>query len=81
MIISACRFVDEVLEYNSEEQLYDIMKSRNIDIRFLGDDYIGRNITGDDLDVKIHYIDRSHGISTTSVLERILKTFEDRDEA
>ncbi|MCZ8286310.1 MAG: adenylyltransferase/cytidyltransferase family protein, partial [Bacteroidia bacterium] len=38
LIMASCRYVDEVLAYNSEEELLDIMKSKKIDIRFLGED-------------------------------------------
>ena len=54
-----------VIRYTYEEQLLDILKSGNFDVRFLGDDYIGKNYTGDSLGIPIHYLDRSHGWSTT----------------
>jgi glycerol-3-phosphate cytidylyltransferase len=74
MILQSCRYVDEVLEYNSEEELYNMMKEKNIDIRFLGDDYKGKPITGPDLDIELYYINRDHGYSTTSVIDRIIKS-------
>ncbi len=74
MVIANSRYVDEVMEYNSEEELYDIMKTKKIDVRFLGDDYQGRSITGSDLNIPLHYIDRSHGYSTTNAIDKILKT-------
>ena len=65
LIMENSRFVDEVLIYNSEEELLEIMKNKKIDIRFLGEDYKDKKITGSELAVKIHYIDRSHGLSTS----------------
>lgn len=65
LIMAACRYVDEVLEYNSEEELLGILKNRKIDVRFLGDDYRGKPITGQELPIAIHYTDRSHGLSTS----------------
>jgi glycerol-3-phosphate cytidylyltransferase len=65
LIMSSCVFVDEVLEYNSEEELLAILKDRDISIRFLGEDYRGKPITGSDLNIPIHYTDRSHGLSTS----------------
>ena len=38
---------------------------RKIDVRFLGNDYKGKDFTGKDLNIPIHYLDRSHGWSTT----------------
>lgn len=65
LIMASCRYVDEVLVYNSEEELLDIMKSKKIDIRFLGEDYKGRAITGEDLGIEIYYTNRGHGLSTS----------------
>ncbi len=65
MIMKACRYVDEVLIYNSEEELLEILKTKSIDVRFLGADYKDKKITGANLNIKIHYTDRSHGLSTS----------------
>lgn len=72
IIMKSCKFVDEVLEYNSEEELYDLLISKNINIRFLGEDYRNRSITGEDLNIEIYYTNRSHGYSTSEVRDRIL---------
>jgi len=74
LILEACRFVDEVVVYNSEAELLDILKSRKIDIRFLGDDYRGKKITGSELNIPIHYTDRSHGLSSSAYRKKITGT-------
>jgi glycerol-3-phosphate cytidylyltransferase len=66
LIMKSCRYVDEVVTYGSESELLDILKSGRINIRFLGEDYRGRAITGGDLNIPIHYTDRSHGLSTSA---------------
>lgn len=71
LIMSSCRYVDEVLEYNSEEELLNILKTKSISIRFLGEDYRGRPITGADLPIEIYYTDRSHGLSTSLYKNRL----------
>lgn len=65
LIMSSCKYVNEVLEYNSEDELLKILTGKNISIRFLGDDYKGRPITGQDLNIEIYYTNRSHGLSTS----------------
>ena len=65
LILSACRYVDEVLEYGSEEELLAKLRSSNISIRFLGDDYREKPITGGELDIEVYYTNRSHGLSTS----------------
>ncbi|MBA3679567.1 MAG: adenylyltransferase/cytidyltransferase family protein [Bacteroidetes bacterium] len=64
-IMKACRYVDEVLTYNSEDDLLEILKTKNIAIRFLGEDYKDKKITGSELKIQIFYTDRSHGLSTS----------------
>ena len=64
-LLLSIRYVDDVIKYTYEEQLYDLLKMGEFDIRFLGDDYINKPFTGDDLKIPIHYLDRSHGWSTT----------------
>ena len=65
-----------ILSYNTEEELYFLLKSINPDIRFLGDDYINKPYTGDDLGIPVHYFDRSHGWSTTKFKKLISNSIE-----
>jgi glycerol-3-phosphate cytidylyltransferase len=67
----ATKFVDRVIHYETEKDLYDILKNENISIRFLGDDYVNKEITGGDLDINIIYLERDHGWSYTKVRELI----------
>ncbi len=65
LILSSLRQIDEIITYKTEDDLLKILKNRKIDIRFQGDDYKEKNFTGQDLDIPIHFLDRSHGWSTT----------------
>ncbi len=65
---------DRIITYQIESDLYDILKTEQIDIRFLGDDYKDKSFTGDDLGIPIHYLDRSHGWSTTKFKKLIAET-------
>ena len=58
-------YVDEVRVYQTEEDLYNILKDEDLDIRFLGDDYRDANYTGDDLGIPTHFCSRDHGWSAT----------------
>ena len=71
MILSSLKQIDRIITYQIESDLYDILKSEQIDIRFLGDDYKNKAFTGDDLGIPIHYLDRSHGWSTTKFKKMI----------
>ena len=60
--------------YNTEDELYTLLKSLRPDVRLMGDDYIGKPYTGDDLGIPIKWIDRSHGWSTTKFKKLIANT-------
>jgi len=60
-----------ILTYNTEEELLFLIKSIDPDIRFLGDDYVDKPYTGYDLGIPVHWINRSHGWSTTKFKQAI----------
>lgn len=64
-MLESIKYVDDVIRYTYEEQLYHLLREGEFDIRFLGSDYIKEPFTGDDLKIEIHYLNRSHGWSTT----------------
>lgn len=64
-ILMSLRQINQVMVYNLESELYNLLNKIKPDVRFLGEDYIGRRFTGDDMDIPIVYLDRSHGWSTT----------------
>jgi len=63
--------VDQVISYLKESELKEILQILKPDVRFLGDDYITKSFTGDDLDIPIHYLNRDHGWSTTKYKQLI----------
>ena len=66
--------VCDVFEYTYEAQLYDLLQVGEFDVRFLGSDYLNKPFTGDTLKIPIHYLDRSHGWSTTKFKHLISKS-------
>lgn len=66
--IQSCRYVDYYFIYDTEKTLYESIVKLRPDVRFLGDDYIGKKFTGDDLAVPVVYHKRSvHTYSTTNL--------------
>lgn len=74
-MLESIKYVDEVIRYTYEEQLLDLLKIGEFDIRFLGDDYKNKPFTGDDLNIVIHWIDRSHGWSTTKYKQMLNESY------
>ena len=73
-MLESIKYVDDVIRYTYEEQLLDLLKMGEFDIRFLGDDYRNKPFTGDNLNIHIHYLDRKHGWSTTKFKELFIKS-------
>ena len=72
-MLSAIRFIDEIVIYNTEGQLYEYLRDNPPDVRILGTDYKGKDFTGKDLDIDIYYHKRDHNWSTTNLRKRIAK--------
>jgi glycerol-3-phosphate cytidylyltransferase len=72
--VESCKYVDQVIPYDTEADLYNLLAGYDWDVRFLGADYYGRtDITGYDLNIPIHYCSRKHNYSSSGLRERILK--------
>ena len=70
--VESCEYVDEVIPYDTEADLYNLLAGYDWDVRFLGEDYIGRtDFTGYDLGIPIHYCSRKHSYSSSGLRERI----------
>tara|TARA_Y100000590_G_C15573806_1_gene959628 strand:+ start:472 stop:882 length:411 start_codon:yes stop_codon:yes gene_type:complete len=72
--LEAIKYIDEIVIYNTENELYDLLKKINPDIRILGSDYKNKSFTGDDLSIKIYYHNRNHNFSTTNLREQIVNS-------
>lgn len=71
--IRGCRYVDEVIPYETEADLLNMLKILKPEVRFLGSDYKDRSFTGDELEISVIYFDRSHDFSSSALRSRLLK--------
>lgn len=69
--LMSIRYIDEVHCYQTEEDLLDLINFFKPDVRILGEDYIGKGFTGDNLPIETIYTTRSHEWSTTKLKNRI----------
>lgn len=72
--VSALRDVDEVVPYDTEQSLIDLLESTPIDVRFIGEDYKDKSFTGDYLPIKIFYTNRKHSFSSSGLRERVTQS-------
>ena len=50
--LKAVKYVDEVIPYETEKDLEDILQMYNISVRIIGEEYQGKNFTGKEICVK-----------------------------
>ena len=66
--LKSCRHVDYYFIYDTEQSLHDSLLVLSPNVRFLGDDYVGKKFTGSDLSLDIFFHSRSmHTYSTTNL--------------
>ena len=82
IVLKSIRYIDELAVYESEEDLKNLLRLYRPDVRFLGDEYKELSplkITGYIFCRNIHYINRSHGYSSSGLRKRIYKIEKDKE--
>ena len=72
--VSGCRFVDEVIIYDTEADLLNIIGQVNWDVRIIGEEYKNKDFTGRDQTLeRCHFNKRPHTFSSSELRERVSK--------
>jgi len=69
--LQSCKYVDKIMVYDTEADLYNLLKELKPDIRFLGEDWKGKHFTGYDLNIKVIFNSRKHDYSSSNLIQRI----------
>ena len=73
--LAACRYVDEVVVYQTEQDLVDLLLILPVDVRILGVEYEGKNFSGDEAcwkrNIEIIFNARDHSFSSSSLRKRV----------
>ena len=72
--LTAIKYVDEVIPYDTDASLIDLLESTPINVRFIGEDYIDKSFTGDDLPIKVYYTNRKHSFSSSGLRQRVTQS-------
>jgi len=74
--LAGCKYVDEIIPYETEKDLEDILLTYNIDKRFIGEEYKTKDFTGKqicvDKGIEIYYNKRQHSFSSSNLRQRII---------
>jgi len=75
--LKAVKYVDEIIVYNTEKDLEDLLLILPIKIRFVGEEYKDKDLTGRETcnkrGIEIYYNKREHTFSTTELRARIAR--------
>ena len=73
--LKAVEYVDEVVPYQTEEDVVDILTTLIPDVRILGEEYKDKMFTGrsecEKLGIELYFNARTHRFSTTDLRKRI----------
>jgi glycerol-3-phosphate cytidylyltransferase len=79
--LNAVKFVDEIVPYQTEEDVIDILELFEIDIRFLGEEYREQDFTGKDVcrkrGIELHFNKRDHRFSSSGLRRRVAEAEKD----
>tara|TARA_B100000929_G_scaffold290599_1_gene284965 strand:+ start:98205 stop:98669 length:465 start_codon:yes stop_codon:yes gene_type:complete len=70
--VSSCKYVDEVIPFQTEQEIIDIILTIQPDVRVVGEEYKGENFTGNDL-CFVHFNKRRHSFSSTDLRKRVFE--------
>lgn len=73
--LNALRVVGEIIPYETEDDLANLLATQDIQVRFLGSEYEGANITGENIcrsrNIQLVYIPRLHTYSSSTLRQRV----------
>jgi glycerol-3-phosphate cytidylyltransferase len=73
--LNAVKFVDEIVPYQSESDVVDILELFDLDIRFLGEEYREKEFTGKDVcrkrGIQLYFNKRDHRFSSSDLRRRV----------
>ena len=80
--LAACRYVDEVVVYQTEQDLRDLILILPVDVRILGKEYEDTNFTGRNegfgLGIEHVFNSRDHSFSSSSLRKRVAEAEKDK---
>jgi len=75
--LAAVKFVNEIIVYETEKDLEDILEMFHIDIRILGDEYRDKDFTGKDIckkrGIALYFNKREHRFSSSSLRKLVIE--------
>lgn len=69
-VLEAIRYVDEVVIFDSKEEMEEILRRKKVDVIVVGEEYRGKEVTGSSI-CEVVYFPKVDNLSTTSILSQL----------
>ena len=73
--VQSCKYVDEIIPYQTESDLEDILSMYDINVRVLGEEYKEKDFTGKDIckkrGIQLYFNKREHRFSSSDLRKRV----------
>jgi len=79
IVLNSIKHVNEIIFYDTEKDLYNILNLLDFNVRILGTDYKNKSFTGDDLNIPVYFHERDHDWSSTDLKNRIKNNLEQKN--
>lgn len=80
--LKGCKHVNEIVPYATEQDLEDILRSFDLDVRIVGDEYMEKDFTGrkycEEKGIELYFNKREHRFSSTSLRQEVYKREEEK---
>jgi glycerol-3-phosphate cytidylyltransferase len=75
--LSAIQYVNEIIPYQTEQDVEDILEMFDIDVKIMGEEYRDQDFTGRDIckrkGIELYFNSRTHRFSSTDLRKRVFE--------
>lgn len=79
-MLHGIKYIDDILLYTTEDDLVALLSELRPDVRFLGEDWIGKEYTGRQLNIEAIFLERDHNFSSTEFRKRLIEAEITREQ-
>ena len=78
--LKACKHVDEIVPYASEQDLEDILRAFKLDVRIVGEEYKDKEFTGrtycEENGIELYFNKRNHRFSSSGLRKEVINNIK-----
>lgn len=71
IILTSNKYIDEIIPYETEKDLVEILLLKNVNVRILGSDYKGKEFTGKFDHIETVFFERRHNVSSSGIRSKL----------